>query len=141
MPLLKKQRGAFPQFSRTIYCGKVIICLHLKKWTRWSPVWMWAWNHSSSWWHWESFSIFLQKDTFPVRWLLWYFILFQSDSDWKLNIVFQDNLFWIKTICGVKILQLYTYFLQFYFSEGKLYALKVRVQINSYRLTYQFSFC
>lgn len=28
MPLLKEQRGAFPQLSRAIYCGKVIICLY-----------------------------------------------------------------------------------------------------------------
>lgn len=42
MPLLQKRRAAFPQPSRAIYCGKVIISLYLKKWTGWAPVWMWA---------------------------------------------------------------------------------------------------
>ena len=36
MPLLKEQRGAFPQLSRAIYCWKVIICLYLKGgWRDW----------------------------------------------------------------------------------------------------------
>lgn len=52
-----------------------------------------AWNHRGSWWHWESLSIFLQKETFPVRQLLWCFILFCSVFDWKFNIVFQDICF------------------------------------------------
>lgn len=37
MPLLQKQRAAFPQPSRAIYCGKVIISLYLKKMAWMSP--------------------------------------------------------------------------------------------------------
>lgn len=37
MLLLQKQGAAFPQPSRAIYCGKVIISLYLKKRTEWSP--------------------------------------------------------------------------------------------------------
>lgn len=39
------------------------------------------------------YQFFLQKETFPVRQLLWRFIFFCSVFDWKFNIVFQDICF------------------------------------------------
>lgn len=43
-----------------------------------------AWNRSGSRWHWESFSIVLQKDTFPARQLLWRQLKF-GGSDFILS--------------------------------------------------------
>ena len=66
MPLLQKRRAAFPQLSGAIYCGKVIISLYLKKTGVDEPLsgcGLGAWNHSGSWWHWESFSILLWRET------------------------------------------------------------------------------